>query len=212
MNGDFDMRNRWWAAPGAVAAVAFLAACGSSGSSTGASGSSNSTPAASASSPAASASAAAAPAGKPSTSASGITTAKTSKGTVLVTAQGFTIYQFAIDTSTMSKCYGKCATFWPPVIGKPTMAATSNLTGKFGTIKRTNGQLQATYNGRPLYLFAGDTKPGQVNGNGVNTSGGLWYAETPTGAKLTAATTPAAPAAPASSAATTSGSSGGYGY
>jgi predicted lipoprotein with Yx(FWY)xxD motif len=202
------MRNRWWAAPGAVAAVAFLAACGTS-SSTGASGGSSSTPAASASSPAASAAAAPA-AAKPSTSASGITTAKTSKGTVLVTAQGFTIYQFAIDTSTMSKCYGKCATFWPPVIGKPTMAASSNLTGKFGTIKRTNGQLQATYNGRPLYLFADDTKPGQVNGNGVNTSGGLWYAETPTGAKLTAA---AAPAAPASSAATTtSGGSGGYGY
>ena len=73
------------------------------------------------------------------------------------------------------------------------MAAAANLTGTFGTIKRTNGQLQATYNGRPLYLFAGDTKAGQVNGNGVNTSGGLWYAETPTGAKLTAAQAPAAP-------------------
>ena len=204
------MRNRWWAAPGAVAAVAFLAACGSSGTSTTASG--GSTPAASASSPAAAASspaaAAAATAAKPSTSATGITTAKTSKGTVMVTAQGFTIYQFAIDTPTMSKCYGTCATFWPPVIGKPTMAASANLTGKFGTIKRTNGQLQATYNGRPLYLFEADKKPGQVNGNGVNTSGGLWYAETPTGAKLTAAQAPAAPASSAAPA----GGSGGYGY
>jgi predicted lipoprotein with Yx(FWY)xxD motif len=203
-NGEIVMRNRWWAAPGAVAAVAFLAACGSSGSSTGASGgSSSSAPAAAASSPATSSGTAA----KASTSASGITTAKTSKGTVLVTAQGFTIYQFAIDTSTMSKCYGECATFWPPVTGKPTMASGTNLTGTFGTIKRTNGTLQATYNGRPLYLFSGDKAAGQVNGNGVNTSGGLWYAETPSGAKLTAAQAPA----PSSSSAA-AGGSGGYGY
>jgi predicted lipoprotein with Yx(FWY)xxD motif len=198
------MRNRWWAAPGAAAAVAFLAACGSSGTSTGASGgSSSSAPAASATSPVAASSAGAAP----STSASGITTAKTSKGTVLTTAQGFTIYQFAIDSSTASKCYGQCATFWPPVIGTPTMAAGTSLTGKFGTIKRTNGTLQATYDGRPLYLFEGDKKAGQVNGNGINTSGGLWWAETPTGAKLATAA-----AAPSSAASKSSGGSGGYGY
>jgi predicted lipoprotein with Yx(FWY)xxD motif len=197
------MRNRWWAAPGAVAAVAFLAACGSSGSSTGASGS-TSAPAAAASSPATSAGTAA----KPSTSATGIMVTKTSKGTVLTTAQGFTIYQFAIDSSTASKCYGECAGFWPPVIGKPTAASGASLTGKFGTIKRTNGTLQATYDGRPLYLFEGDKKPGQVNGNGVNTSGGLWWAETPTGAKLTTT----AATAPSASASSSSGGSGGYGY
>jgi predicted lipoprotein with Yx(FWY)xxD motif len=195
------MRNRWWAAPGAAAAVALLAACGSSGTSTGASGGSST----SSSAPATSASSAA-PSTSASTSASGITTAKTSKGTVLTTAQGFTLYQFAIDPTGASKCYGQCATFWPPVIGKPTMAAGASLTGKFGTIKRTNGTLQATYDGRPLYLFEGDKKAGQVNGNGINTSGGLWWAETPTGAKLTSTA-----AAPSSSASTSSGG-GGYGY
>lgn len=195
------MRNRWWAAPGAVAAVAFLAACGSSGSSTGASGS---TSAPAASSPATSANTAA----KPSTSATGIMATKTSKGTVLTTAQGYTIYQFAIDSPTASKCYGECAGFWPPLIGKPTAASGASLAGKFGTIKRTNGTLQATYDGRPLYLFEGDKKPGQVNGNNVNTSGGLWFAETPTGAKLTVAA--AAPSASASK--SSGGGSGGYGY
>jgi predicted lipoprotein with Yx(FWY)xxD motif len=191
------MRNRWWAAPGAAAAVALLAACGSSATSTGASGGSSSSAPAAASS---------APAVKANTSATGITTAKTSKGTVLTTAQGFTIYWFAIDTPTASKCSGSCATFWPPLVGKPTAASGSSLTGKFGTIKRADGTLQATYDNHPLYLFAGDKAVGQVNGNNINTSGGLWFASTPTGAKLTA--TAPAPSASASS----SGSGGGYGY
>jgi predicted lipoprotein with Yx(FWY)xxD motif len=191
------MRNRWWAASGAVAAVALLAACGSSGTSSGASGgSTSSTPAASPSS---------ASAAKASTSAAGIKTTSTGKGTVLTTAQGFTIYWFAIDTPTKSNCNGQCTSFWPPLTGTPSMASGASLTGKFGTIKRADGTEQATYEGHPLYLFAGDKAAGQVNGNGVNTSGGLWWASTPTGAKLTAA-------APKPSSSSSSKSGGGYGY
>jgi predicted lipoprotein with Yx(FWY)xxD motif len=191
------MRNRWWAAPGAAAAVALLAACGSSSTSSGASGGSTSSAPASASSSTPTSAGAG-----PSTSATGITTAKTSKGTVLTTAQGDTIYWFAIDTPAKSNCNGQCVSFWPPLTGTPTAAASAGLTGKFGTIKRADGTVQATYDGHPLYLFAGDKKAGQVNGNDINTSGGLWWATTPTGAKLTAA----APKASKSS------SGGGYGY
>jgi predicted lipoprotein with Yx(FWY)xxD motif len=192
------MRNRWWAAPGAVAGIALLAACGSSGTSSGASGSSSSSaPAASSGSGAAATTA--------STSATGIKTAKTSSGTVLTTAQGRTIYWFAIDTPAKSNCTGSCATFWPPLTGKPSMAASASLTGKFGTIKRAGGTLQATYDGHPLYLYKGDTAAGQVHGNGLNASGGRWWATTPTGAKLTAAAKPKASSS-------SSGSGGGYGY
>jgi len=188
------MRNRWWAASGAVAAVALLAACGSSGTSSASGGSTSSAPAASSSS---------GPAAQASTSAAGITTAKTSKGTMLTTAQGFTIYWFAIDTPTKSNCNGPCASFWPPLTGTPSAAASSGLSGKFGTIKRADGTVQATYDGHPLYRFAGDKQAGQVNGNGINTSGGLWWATTPTGAKLTST-------APAPS--PSSSSKSGYGY
>jgi predicted lipoprotein with Yx(FWY)xxD motif len=193
------MRNLWWAAPGAAAGLALLAACGSSSSSSGTSGgSATSAPAAASSSTPTSAGAG------PSTSATGITTAKTSKGTVLTTANGFTIYWFAIDTPTKSNCSASCAGFWPPLTGTPTAASSAALTGKFGTIKRADGTVQATYDGHPLYIFAGDKKAGQVNGNDINTSGGLWWATTPTGAKLTAATSKASPSP--------SKSGGGYGY
>jgi len=133
--------------------VALLAACGSSGTSSGASGgSTSSTPAASPSS---------ASAAKASTSAAGIKTTSTGKGTVLTTAQGFTIYWFAIDTPTKSNCNGQCTSFWPPLTGTPSMASGASLTGKFGTIKRADGTEQATYEGHPLYLFAGDKAAGR---------------------------------------------------
>ena len=190
------MRNRWWVAPGIAAAAALLAACGSSS----ASGSGSS--ASSASSAPAAASSAPAAVATPSDSAAGLMTASTSKGTVLVTAQGYTVYMFAIDTPTKSNCNATCLSFWPALTGMPSAAPGSNLTGKFGTIKGTGGITQATYNGHPLYRFVDDKKPGQVNGNGVNTSGGLWYALNPAGAKLTVAKTSSS----------TSSSSGGYGY
>jgi predicted lipoprotein with Yx(FWY)xxD motif len=161
-----------------AAAAAVLAACGSSGtSSAGGSGSTGT------SSPAAATS-------------GNLKTTTIGGATVLTNAKGFTLYSFAPDTSTKSNCNGTCAQFWPPVKGP---ATASGVKGTFGTIKRSDGSTQATFDGHPLYTFAADTAPGQAKGNGLNEQGGVWHEITTSGA--------AAPA-PAS----TSSSGGGYGY
>jgi predicted lipoprotein with Yx(FWY)xxD motif len=98
---------------------------------------------------------------------------KTSIGPVLADAKGFTLYWDVKDTRMTSACTGSCATAWPPVTGKPAAGMGVRLVGKFGTITRGNGVLQATYKGHPLYTYAGDSAPGQVKGNG---RGGVWHA------------------------------------
>jgi predicted lipoprotein with Yx(FWY)xxD motif len=92
---------------------------------------------------------------------------------VLTNANGLTLYWFAPDTTTSSKCFGSCAGYWPPVSGSPT--AGPGVTGKLGTIKRSGGGLQATYEGHPLYTYIGDSGPGQANGNDLDLNGGFWY-------------------------------------
>ena len=92
---------------------------------------------------------------------------------VLTNAHGLTLYWFAPDTSTSSKCTGSCAVYWPPVSGSP--SAGPGVTGKLGAIKRPGGGLQATYDGHPLYTYIGDNGPGQVNGNDLDLNGGFWY-------------------------------------
>ncbi len=160
----------------AAAAAAALVACGSAGASSPSSSGS--------SSPAAAA-------------ASTVKTATITGVTVLTNSQGFTLYSFAPDTSTTSKCNGTCAQNWPPVQGPVTAAG---VTGTFGTITRSDGSVQATFDGHPLYTFAGDTAPGQAKGNGLNAAGGLWHEITTSGT-----------AAPAPAGSSSSGS-GGYGY
>ena len=100
-------------------------------------------------------------------------TARIGSADVLTNADGLTLYWFAPDTSTTSKCFGSCASYWPPVSGSPT--AGPGVTGKLGTIKRPGGGLQATYNGHPLYTYIGDSGPGQANGNDLDLNGGFWY-------------------------------------
>ena len=180
-----------WGVAGLAALALSLSACASSGSTSAAAGN---TPAAAASSPAASAPAGSAPAA----SSGGTTlTVKTIAGQQVVTnSQGFTLYWFAPDTSTTSKCTGSCATYWPPVKGPAT--AMSGVTGKLGTITRSDGTTQATYDGHPLYTYVGDTAPGQAKGNALNLSGGLWYEMTVSGATPTVSSLAA------------SGSGGGY--
>jgi hypothetical protein len=94
------------------------------------------------------------------------------------------------------------------------VSAGLGMTGTLSTITRSNGVKQATYDGHPLYTFAGDSAPGQAKGNGVNESGGLWYEMTASGALpagVAKASTPAsAPAAQPT--ATATAKSGGYGY
>jgi predicted lipoprotein with Yx(FWY)xxD motif len=158
------MPNRWWVVPGIAAAAVVLAACGS-----------NSTPPSSSSTNAAAASVA-------------VKTMSTSKGTVLVTASGLTLYWFANDTASQSNCNGSCASYWKPLLGKAVAVSGISLPHGFGTIKRADGQLQITYDGHPLYTYTGDTASGQINGNGLDASGGMWWAITPTGSELGATT------------------------
>jgi predicted lipoprotein with Yx(FWY)xxD motif len=163
-----------WGAAGLAALALTVSACGSSGSSSGA----TSTPAAGASSA--------------SPAAGGSTVSQTTVGgqQVLTDSKGMVLYWFAIDTPTTSKCEGSCLTFWPVVPGPVT--AGSGVTGTLGTITRSDGSKQATYDGHPLYTFAGDKSPGQNKGNGVNASGGLWWEMTVNGSTPAATTSPTA--------------------
>ena len=145
-----------------AAAAAVLAACSSSATSS--TGGSTSTPTGT-SSPAAA-------------TAGSLKTATIGGATVLTNAQGFTLYSYAPDTPTKSNCNGTCAQNWPPVKGP---ATASGVSGTFGTIKRSDGSVQATFDGHPLYAFAGDTAPGQNKGNGLNAAGGLWHEITTSG-------------------------------
>ena len=92
---------------------------------------------------------------------------------LLTDAKGLTLYWFAPDTSTKSVCYGSCAAYWPPVTGTP--SAGPGVTGQLGTITRTGGTKQATYDGHPLYTYIGDSAPGTASGNNINLNGGLWH-------------------------------------
>jgi predicted lipoprotein with Yx(FWY)xxD motif len=98
-------------------------------------------------------------------------------GNILVDSQGRTLYLFRSDSGTKSACTRACAIDWPPLraTGKPTVGggATASIVA---TSARSDGKSQVTYNGHPLYLFSGDQKPGDTNGEGVNAFGGLWYA------------------------------------
>lgn len=172
------MRKGLCAATGLAAVALAAAACGSS--STPGSPSSSHPPAASA-----------------SPSGTVLKTAKIGGTTVLTNAQGRTLYWFVPDTATVSKCYGSCAQFWPPVKGPAT--AGQGITGKLSTIKRSDGSLQVTYNGHPQYTFAGDTAPGQAKGNGLNVNGGVWHE-----------TTPSVPMLMSSASSSSSGGGGGY--
>jgi predicted lipoprotein with Yx(FWY)xxD motif len=182
------MPNRWWVLPGVAAAAVVLAACGSSGSPTG-SATSN-------------------PPAAGNAAAVVIKTMSTSKGMVLANPAGLTLYWFANDTASQSNCTGSCAQYWPPVLGSS--ASAKGLPHGFGTIKRANGQTQLTYDGHPLYTYSGDTSAGQINGNGLSLSGGLWWAITPSGAEL-GATTAATGSGSGSSGSGGSGSGGSSG-
>jgi predicted lipoprotein with Yx(FWY)xxD motif len=197
------MRNRWLAASVlAAAAVVGLAACGSSSSSSTPSGSTTSNPPAAAPTSTSSAS---------SDLAAGLKTATAGGRVVLIDAQGFTLYWYAPDTATASNCSGGCATAWPPLIGTPSLASGVSLTGKLGTIKRSDGSIQATYDGHPLYLFKADTSAGMATGNN---QGGIWWIMTGSGAKIKATVTSTSGASGSSSGSGSGSgsSSGGYGY
>jgi len=92
---------------------------------------------------------------------------------VLTNAAGRTLYWFAPDTPTKSVCNGSCAVYWPPVHGP--LTAGTGVNGQLSTVKRADGSTQETYDGHPLYTYAGDSGPGQAHGNNLNLNGGLWH-------------------------------------
>jgi predicted lipoprotein with Yx(FWY)xxD motif len=97
--------------------------------------------------------------------------------TVLTNAKGLTLYYFTPDSATQSACSGQCAQTWPPLFfngsGSPTSSVT--LAGQLSVLQDVNGS-QVEYNGHLLYTFAGDTAPGQTNGQGLF---GKWFVATP---------------------------------
>lgn len=139
------------------------------------------------------------------TTSADTTTVKTSKtdlGTILVDADGRTLYMFAPDKQGPSTCDGQCITNWPALTG-PATAGEGVEQSLLGTAARSDdGTEQVTYGGWPLYHFGGDAAPGDVNGQGTND---VWYVIDASGAPIgMSATTPTTP--------TTAKPSTGYGY
>lgn len=92
------------------------------------------------------------------------------------------LYLFQKDSGTKSACSGACASAWPPLRanGKPTVGTGANAS-MVGTTKRSDGKPQVTYNSHPVYLYQGDQKAGDTNGQGLTAFGGSWFALSQTG-------------------------------
>jgi predicted lipoprotein with Yx(FWY)xxD motif len=185
-----------------VSAAILMSACGND-KKTDDSGAATTSAAGASSSPAAGSSSSAAAGG-----AVKLMAAKDAKlGDVVTDAAGFTLYRFDKDSDKppTATCTGDCATNWPPVAvsGKPEVEGVD--AAVVGTVKRADGVEQATINGWPVYRFAGDSAPGQTNGQGV---GKVWFAVTPAGGKAGADAAPAS--APASSPASSYSKKEGY--
>lgn len=136
----------------------------------------------------------------------------TQLGSVLVAANGRTLYLFTGDTSKASTCYGACAAAWPPLLAKGSVAAGTGLKGSLvGTVARKDGTLQVTYAGHPLYFFARDGKAGQTKGQASKNFGGRWFVLSPAGVKVIAANKLPGGTAVNPPQTTTNSSGGGYG-
>lgn len=131
-------------------------------------------------------------------------------GTVLVDSEGLTVYEFAKDQGSTSSCYGACEQGWPPVIAEGEPTGEGAMASQLGTTKRKDGTMQVTFAGRPLYTFAGDSEPGEANGNKSTAFGGKWSAMDEAGEAVAGAASGGSEEAPAEE--TSESSSGGYGY
>jgi len=175
------------AVAGAGTAALLLAACSSSSPSTATSDSST-------------------PTTTGSSASAAVDVGSSSLGPVLVTSSGQTLYLLSSDSPGASTCSGACAAAWPLL--RPngaTPAAGPGVTAKITTIHRSDGTSQLAADSWPLYTYAGDAAAGDVNGQGISSFGGTWYAVTPSGTKATAASTGPSPS-------TSSSGPGGYGY
>ena len=121
-----------------------------------------------------------------------ISVASSGVGDVLTDSDNRTVYLFKKDTGTQSTCFGACAHNWPPVRAdaKPTAGSGANAS-LIGTVRRSDGGSQVTYNSHPLYLFVGDNAPGATNGQGIKAFGAAWFAVSPGGNQVTRRSTAA---------------------
>jgi predicted lipoprotein with Yx(FWY)xxD motif len=177
---------------GGLGAALLVAACSSAASSgTGAAA------------PASPAGGSSSSAGASSSGGTVITTASSSAGTFLTNGSGRAVYLWAKDTGDMSNCTGACAGAWPPVTTTGTASASGSAKASdIGTITRSDGTKQVTYDGHPLYYFSGDSGAGTATGQGSDGFGAKWWLVAPAGTDVTAAVSSftaagAAPAAPA---------------
>lgn len=117
------------------------------------------------------------------TAASDLALAETELGEIVVTGDGMTAYMFDQDTqgADASSCTGACLQNWPPIIAADDELEGEGITGELGTIETADGEMQVTLNGWPLYLFAGDSAAGDVNGQGVND---VWWVVDAAGEKI----------------------------
>ena len=185
---------------GAVGVGLLVAACASGGSSSSAAAPASSSGSAPASS------APAAPASGSGTGSTVIKTASASGNTFLTDGSGRAVYLWTKDTGDMSACTGACAGAWPPVTATGTVTASGSAKASdVGTITRSDGTKQVTYDGHPLYYFSGDSGAGSASGQGNDGFGAKWWLVAPGGSDVTASVSsftsggsaPAAPAAPA---------------
>ena len=156
----------------ALVAAATLTACGG--------GSDEETPEAAGDATSAEESPAESPAEEMSTD---LATAETTLGTIVVDGNGMTAYYFLKDVkvSGTSACSGDSLTAWPPITSESDTPTVEGVTGEVGTSTGTDGSTQITSDGRPIYTFAQDTAPGDVNGQGVND---VWYVIAPDGSEI----------------------------
>jgi len=111
-----------------------------------------------------------------------VTAKASSFGRVLYDGRGFVLYGFTRDARARSACSGPCARSWPPFIVKTPARAGTGVTGsRLGTTRRSDGSLQVTYAGRPLYYYVGDRKPGQILCQNAREFGGIWRVVRPNG-------------------------------
>lgn len=106
---------------------------------------------------------------------------ETSLGTVLVDAEGLTLYGFTPDEGGTPTCTDACAETWPPLFTDSSDLPESLDPSVFSVVEHPSGEPQLAAGGWPLYYYAADAEPGDVNGQGV---GDKWFAVTPDGSLL----------------------------
>lgn len=127
-------------------------------------------------------------------------------GDYLTDGGGRTLYLFANDKTSTSTCADACVIYWQPLTASGSPRASDGATASMlGITSRSDGSKQLTYNGHPLYYYKDDTTPGDMKGQGLNLSGGLWWVVSPNGTAIESSTPSSSPSG------SDGGSDGGYG-